>query len=126
MDRDWLAKECSKWPPTKRRWGPPARQRFPTSSNPTTSKERATGLEPATSSLGSEGPQRGRAPTSVNAGSGYPAPLSGASQRQLVCYWERYWRPALPVGRRTRRARIAPAGQGPVGLSAVIITAFTP
>jgi hypothetical protein len=41
-----------KWPPTKKRWGPPARQRFLTSYKMTVSRERATGLEPATSSLG--------------------------------------------------------------------------
>jgi hypothetical protein len=34
--------------------------------------------------------------------------------------------PATPVGRRIRRAWIAPGVQEPVGLSAVIITAFTP
>ena len=48
------------------------------------------GLEAGTSSLGSERVRRRRASTSLTQGVRPPAPLAGAGQRRVDCYWERY------------------------------------
>ena len=54
----------------------------------TSNSERATGLEPATSSLGRERPQRRSAPTSVNQAVTTPAPPACASLRWIVRRWD--------------------------------------